>query len=64
MTLLGGAVYAGFFALAALWLAATNPDTAEERAQANAKRQVRSNSASTAAGPVGSSACCASQSSL
>ncbi|WP_264017240.1 hypothetical protein [Mycolicibacter longobardus] len=39
MTLLGGAVYAGFFALAALWLAATNPDTAEERVHANAKPQ-------------------------
>lgn len=63
MTLLGGAVYAGFFALAAVWLVATNPDTAEERAHAGAKRQDRSNSASTAAGPVGSSPCCASQSS-
>lgn len=30
MTLLGGAVYAGFFTLAALWLVATNPDTAEQ----------------------------------
>lgn len=57
MTLLGGAVYAGFFALAALWLVATNPDTAEERAHAGAKRQDRSNSASTAAGPVGSRPC-------
>lgn len=63
MTLLGGAVYAGFFALAALWLVATNPDTAEEGAQANAKRQDRSNPASTAAGPAVSSPCCATQSS-
>jgi hypothetical protein len=53
MTLLGGAVYAGFFTLAALWLVATNPDTAEERVQSNAKRQDCSNSDSTAAGPVG-----------
>jgi len=36
MTLLGGAVYAGFFALAAIWLVATNPDADEERAQASA----------------------------
>lgn len=43
MTLLGGTVYAGFFALAAVWLAATNPDTAEERVHANAKRQNVSN---------------------
>ena len=65
MTLLGGAVYAGFFTLAALWLVATNPDTAEDRVlQSNAKRQDRSNSDSTAAGPVGSSPCCATQSSL
>lgn len=64
MTLLGGAVYAGFFALAALWLAATNPDAADERAQANANRQDISNSARTAAEPVGSSPCCAGQSSL
>ncbi|GFG86959.1 hypothetical protein BST10_19780 [Mycolicibacter algericus DSM 45454] len=68
MTLLGGAVYAGFFTLAALWLVATNPDNVEEQthpnAHPNAKRQDRSNSASTAAAPVGSSPCCASQSSL
>lgn len=64
MTLLGGAVYAGFFALAAVWLVATNPDAVEERAQANANRQDLSNSAKTAAGPVGSSPCCTSQSSL
>ncbi|BBX20792.1 hypothetical protein MTER_02030 [Mycolicibacter terrae] len=62
MTLLGGAVYAGFFALAALWLMATNPDTVEERAHANAQRQDRSKSAGAAAGPVGSSPCCAGQS--
>lgn len=62
MTLLGGAVYAGFFALAALWLVATNPDAAEERVQ-RGKRQDRSNSSSTMAGSVGSSPCCASQSS-
>lgn len=61
MTLLGGAVYAGFFALAALWLVATNPDTAEEQGQT--KRQDLSNSPSNAAGPLGSSPCCASQSS-
>ena len=61
MTLLGATVYAGFFALAAVWLVATNPDAAEERAQSN--RQDRSNSANTAAGPLGSSPCCASQSS-
>ena len=30
MTLLGGAVYAGFFAVAALWLVATNPDNADD----------------------------------
>lgn len=64
MTLLGGAVYAGFFALAAVWLAATNPDAADEQAQANANRQDLSNSAKTAAAPVGSSPCCVSQSSL
>ncbi|BBZ24809.1 hypothetical protein MHIB_32270 [Mycolicibacter hiberniae] len=63
MTLLGGAVYAGFFALAALWLAVTNPDAAEQRVQAKANRPDRSNSANTAAGPVGSTPCCASQSS-
>lgn len=64
MTLLGGAVYAGFFALSALWLVATNPDTAaEDRVHSNEKRQDRSNSASAAAGPLGSSPCCASQSS-
>ena len=64
MTLLGGAVYAGFFAVAALWLVATNPDAAEERVQANANRQDLSNSAGSAAGPIGSSPCCAGQSSL
>ncbi|GFG71073.1 hypothetical protein MSEN_27930 [Mycolicibacter senuensis] len=64
MTLLGGAVYAGFFTLAALWLVATNPDNADEQTHSNAKRQDRSNSDSTAAAPVGSSPCCASQSSL
>lgn len=64
MTLLGGAVYAGFFGLAALWLVATNPDTAEERAQANGNLPDRSNSARAVAGTVGSSPCCASQSSL
>lgn len=63
MTLLGGAVYAGFFALAALWLVATNPDPAEERAQGNANRPDRSNSAGTAAAPVGSIPCCATLSS-
>lgn len=61
MTLLGAVVYAGFFALAALWLSATNPDAVEERAQS--KRPERSNSVSVAAGPVGSSPCCATQSS-
>ena len=55
MTLLGGAVYAGFFALAALWLVATNPDTAEEGAQPNA---ADGSSADNAA------PCCAGSSSL
>ncbi|BBY33319.1 hypothetical protein MMIN_13800 [Mycolicibacter minnesotensis] len=64
MTLLGGAVYAGFFALAALWLVATNPDATDERVQAQSNRQDLSNSTNAAAGPVGSSPCCASQSSL
>lgn len=64
MTLLGGAVYAGFFALATVWLAATNPDAAEARAQANTNRQDLVNSADTAATPVGPSPCCAGQASL
>ena len=45
MTLLGAAVYAGFFALAAVWLFATNPDAAEEGGH-HAKRQDRSKAAS------------------
>lgn len=61
MTALGATVYAGFFAVAALWLLATNPDAAEERAQV--KRADRSNSTRAAAAPLGSSPCCASQSS-
>ncbi len=60
MTLLGAVVYAGFFALAALWLLATNPDAAERD---QSRRQDRSNPASAAAAPLGSSPCCASQSS-
>lgn len=62
MTALGAVVYTGFFALAALWLLATGVEAAEDRAYS--QRQVRSNSARTAAGPVGSSPCCTSQSSL
>ncbi|CAJ1504997.1 hypothetical protein MU0083_003578 [[Mycobacterium] kokjensenii] len=54
MTLLGGAVYAGFFALAALWLAATNPDAADDRVHANAGRQDLPNPVEPAAGCVGS----------
>lgn len=61
MTVLGATLYAGFFAVAALWLLATNPDAAEERA--HIRRADRSNSASAAAGPLGSSPCCATQSS-
>ncbi|NDJ89763.1 hypothetical protein [Mycolicibacter kumamotonensis] len=62
MTLLGGAVYAGFFVLAALWLMATNPDTGEERAHGN-EQPDRLKSVGAAAGPVGSSPCCAGQAS-
>lgn len=64
MTLLGGAVYAGFFALAALWLAATNPDTADERAQADSTDNGLADSVGTAAELVEASPCCAGQSSL
>lgn len=35
MTLLGASVYAGFFALSALWLAATDPDEARSPGEAN-----------------------------
>ncbi len=62
MTALGAALYAGFFGLAALWLLATGPDPAESRA--HSQRQERSNSTSTAAGPVGSSPCRPTHSSL
>ncbi len=62
MTLLGAIVYAGFFGLAALWLLATAPGGATDEA-VHSQRQVRSNSTSAAAGPVGSSPCCATQSS-
>ncbi|WP_165825085.1 hypothetical protein [Mycolicibacter senuensis] len=64
MTLLGGAVYAGFFTLAALWLVATNPDNVEEQTHPNPKRPDRSNSDGATAAPLGSSPCCAGQSSL
>lgn len=63
MTVLGAAVYAGFFGLAAVWLLATNPDRYAAEDRAHSQRQVRSNSASAAAGPLGSSPCCATQSS-
>ena len=58
MTVLGATLYAGFFGLAALWLVATAPE-ADDRVQA--QRQVRSNSSRAAAGPLGSSPCCATQ---
>lgn len=61
MTVLGATLYAGFFGLAALWLLATGPEAAEQRAQV--QRQDRSNSARAAVGPVGSSPCNATQSS-
>ena len=62
MTALGAVVYGGFFLLAALWLVVTGDyDVAEPTDQD--QPQDRSNSASAAAGPLGSSPCCASQSS-
>ena len=64
MTLLGGAVYAGFFALAALWLVATNPDSAEERAQADSTDNDLPDSVGTGAEFAESSPCCAGQSLL
>ncbi len=63
MTALGAAVYGGFFGLAALWLLATDPDTDAPEERAHSQRQKRSNSTSAAAGPVGSSPCCATHSS-
>ena len=57
MTLLGAVVYAGFFALAALWLLATNPDAGERDQPSRAERAKPAN----AAAPLGSSPCCASQ---
>lgn len=53
MTLLGGAVYAGFFAVAALWLVATNPDAADEQVQVNSADQDRAKASSAAGAPVG-----------
>lgn len=50
MTTLGATIYLGFFAVAALWLFAT-ADGADDQDQ----DPERSNSASTAAGPAGSS---------
>lgn len=63
MTVLGAAVYGGFFGVAALWLAATAPAKEADDAAGQSQWQDRSNSASVAAGPVGSSPCCATQSS-
>lgn len=61
MTLLGGAVYAGFFGLAAIWLALTadRDEPADVDVDAIDQTQVpeRSNSANTAAASVGSMPC-------
>ena len=62
MTGLGAALYCGFFALAALWLYMTPDDAAGPDDQA--QRPERSNSASAAAGPDGSSPWLATHSSL
>ena len=58
MTTLGATIYLGFFAVAALWLFATS-DEADDQGQ----EPERSNSASTAAGPDGSSPWALTQSS-
>lgn len=50
MTMLGAAVYGGFFGFAALWLAATGREDQPQW-------QDRSNSASAEAGSVGSRPC-------
>lgn len=59
MTLLGGAVYAGFFGLAAVWLAMTGErdEPSEPAGPGQLQAAERSNSASAAAGPVGSIPC-------
>lgn len=57
MTLLGGAVYAGFFGLAALWLAMTAERDEPAAAYSEVQVPERSNSASAAAGSVGSIRC-------
>ena len=66
MTGLGALVYFGFFGVAALWLFVTserfNRTPQEEPDQSQVPEL--SNSDSVSAGPVGSNACCASQSSL
>lgn len=58
MTALGAALYLGFFALAALWLFMTADGADQDQVPDS------SNSASTAAGPDGSSPWPLSQSSL
>ena len=57
MTLLGGVVYAGFFGLAAIWLAMTAERDEPAGAHAQAQVPERSNSTSAAAGSVGSIRC-------
>lgn len=66
MTVLGAAVYGGFFGLAALWLAATAPEKgagSADQARAHSQFPERSNSVSVAADLAMSSPCCATQSS-
>lgn len=57
MTLLGGAIYAGFFGLAAVWLAMTGERDEPIEAEVQAQEPERSNSASVAAGCAGSMPC-------
>ncbi len=63
MTGLGATLYGGFFGLAALWLflTADRGEAPPDTAQSN--EPVRSNLTSTSDALVGSSSCCASQSS-
>lgn len=63
MTLLGAVVFGGLLGIAVLWLLITAPESEAEDVWDYSQLQERSNPASVAAGPVGSSPWAATHSS-
>jgi hypothetical protein len=63
MTVLGAVVFGGLLGLGVLWLLLTAPDNDVDDVWDHSQAQERSNSASVAAGSVGSSPCAATHSS-